>query len=67
MIYFAENLKKLRIEAGKSQAELAKTLNCSQRRISHLENGTIVPDINALVEIAKCFDISLDELILTKY
>ncbi|MCL2555987.1 MAG: helix-turn-helix domain-containing protein [Firmicutes bacterium] len=67
MNFFSDNFKKLRIEAGKSQLELAKEFNCSQRRISHLECGTIVPDINALIEIAKYFEITIDELVMYKY
>ena len=67
MIYFAENLKKLRIETGKSQKDLAQALKTTQRRISHLECGEIVPDVYALVEIAEYFKLNLDELVLQEY
>lgn len=60
---FSERLQQLRNDANLSQAALAKELNTTQRRISYLETGKIQPDLSALFNIAKFFDVSADYLI----
>ena len=62
-IEFAERLKNLRQEIGATQAQLAKTLNTTQRRISYLELGKVEPDLRLLWQIADYFDVSVDYLI----
>lgn len=63
MIKFSERLHQLRKEANLKQIDLAKILNTTQRRISHLESGKIEPDLATLVAIAKYFKVTLDYLI----
>ena len=46
-----------------SQEQLAEVLNVSRKTISNWENGKFYPDIDALVKISKCFNISLDDLL----
>ena len=46
-----------------SQEQLAEILNVSRQTISNWENGRFYPDIDALVKISKCFNISLDDLL----
>lgn len=68
MILFSQRLQQLRKEANLRQLDLAKKLNTTQRRISHLESGKIEPDLTTLVAIAKFFNVSLDYLVgLTDY
>lgn len=62
-ILFSERLQQLRIDNGLTQGELAKKLNTTQRRISYLETGKIEPDLAALYNIAKFFDVTADYLI----
>lgn len=62
-IIFAERLKNLRKEKGLSQAELAKALNLTQRKISYLETGQFEPDLTILWEISEYFEVSCDYLI----
>ncbi len=62
-ILFAERLKNLRKEKGLSQAELAKALNLTQRKISYLETGQFEPDLTILWEISNYFGVSCDYLI----
>jgi len=66
-IFFASNLKKLRLESEQSQAQVAKKLNITQRKLSFLECGVSEPDLGTLVAIAKYFEISLDELVAIEY
>lgn len=63
MIKFSERLHQLRKEANLKQIDLAKILNTTQRRISHLESGKIEPDLATLVSIAKYFRVTLDYLV----
>lgn len=62
-IKFGENLKALRADRNLRQADLAKVLGTTQRRISYLETGKIQPDLETLWALAEYFDISVDELI----
>jgi transcriptional regulator with XRE-family HTH domain len=62
-ILFSQRLQQLRKDANLKQSDLAKILNTTQRRISHLESGRIEPDLNTLIDIAKYFSITLDYLV----
>ena len=53
----------MRKNAKLSQEELAEKLNVTRQTISNWENGKFYPDIDALVKISKCFNISLDDLL----
>ena len=68
MIQFSNRLQQLRKDSGLKQIDLAKVLDTTQRRISHLESGKIEPDLTTLVEIAKFFNVTLDYLVgITDY
>ena len=68
LILFSQRLQQLRKDANLKQSDLAKILNTTQRRISHLESGRIEPDLITLVAIAKYFNITLDYLVgITDY
>ncbi len=62
-IIFAERLRNLRKEKGISQAELAKALDLTQRKISYLETGQFEPDLTILWKISDYFGVSCDYLI----
>ena len=53
----------LRKRQNMTQEELANRLNVSRQTISKWENGTVLPDVYNLKELAKVFDISVDELL----
>lgn len=53
----------MRKNAKLSQEQLAEKLNVTRQTISNWENGKFYPDIDALVKISKCFNISLDDLL----
>ena len=59
----AENLKKHRISAGLSQAELAKRVGANQSMIAHIENGFKVPSLALTVELADALGTTLDALV----
>lgn len=60
---FKENLKQLRTERNISQIQLANFLNTTVKTISHWETGYSEPSIAQIVEIAKFFQITTDELL----
>lgn len=63
---FGGRLKALRQERNLTQEQLGEKLNTSFSRISRLESGRCTPSIDALVEIAVFFEVSLDYLVLGK-
>lgn len=59
---FAKNLKRLRKSIGLTQDELAKQLGLKKTTISNYETAFSSPTKNVLVNIARFFNVSLDEL-----
>ena len=59
---FSEKIMELRKSKGMSQEEIAGKLNVTRQTISKWESDQTVPDLNRLIDIAKLFGISLDEL-----
>ena len=46
-----------------TQAELAEKLNITHQAISKWENGSSLPDVGILVELAELFEITVDEIL----
>ncbi|NWK84624.1 helix-turn-helix domain-containing protein [Staphylococcus sp. GSSP0090] len=61
---FATQIKMIRKEHQLTQAQFANQLNISRQTVSAWENNRYLPDIEMIVEIAKTFNLSLDDLIL---
>ena len=53
-------LKKIRQAAGKTQAEVAKSVNITQFTYSNYENGKTQPDFKTLKNLADYFNVSID-------
>lgn len=62
---FDENLRAFRKQKEFSQEYLAEKMNVSRQTISKWENGTAMPDLKKLTDLAKLFDVSMDELLGT--
>ena len=60
---FDENLRDLRKEKGYSQEELADRLNVTRQTVSKWENGSAMPDLKKLTELAEFFGVSMDKLL----
>ena len=56
------NIRRLRLANGCSQEQLARKLNVTQGAVSQWEKGKTAPDMPTLIQIAKLFDCSLEEL-----
>lgn len=63
-IEIANKLLQLRKEKGLSQEALAQELGISRQAISKWERAEASPDTDNLIELAKLYGISLDELLL---
>lgn len=59
----AKNLIYYRKAAGLTQAELAEKINYSDKSVSKWESGNGVPDIYILLQLAKLYKISLNQLV----
>lgn len=59
----AQVISKLRKSNHMTQAEMADIFQVSRQSIQKWESGVSVPDIEKLVEISRCFDVSLDYLV----
>jgi len=59
---FSERLKELRLEFGLSQDALAKKVGITHTAIFLWEQGKRVPNLDAVITIAKYFGVSLDYL-----
>jgi transcriptional regulator with XRE-family HTH domain len=57
------SITELRTERGLSKAQLAKKLGVSVRSIIRWEKNQMSMTLKNAVEVAKFFDISLDELV----
>ena len=58
-----KNLRKLRLEKGVSQMQLANAVWVTQQSINKYENHNIEPDIATLIKLADYFNTSVDYLI----
>ncbi|MDY6151230.1 MAG: helix-turn-helix transcriptional regulator [Eubacteriales bacterium] len=56
-------MKELRKEANLSQDQLGKKLGFSNQTVSFWESGKREPSLDALVSVAKYFDVSVDFLL----
>ena len=61
--FFGEKLKELRLEKGLSQRKLGEIFGVCNQTVSFWETGIREPDLDALVEIANFFDVSVDFLL----
>ena len=64
---FGKRLKELRLEKGLSQRSLGEIFNVCNQTISFWESGSREPDLDALVEIAKYFEVNVDYLLKEIY
>ncbi len=57
-----DKLRNLRIKAKMTQEGLAERMNVSRQSIAKWENGDSVPDIIKCGELAKIFDLSIEDI-----
>ena len=57
------NIAALRKRSGMTQAVLAERINFSDKAVSKWERGESIPDVLTLMELAKQFDVTVDDLL----
>jgi len=57
-------IEEIRKARGIRQDELAATLSVSRQTISSLENGRYNPSVFLAYKIARCFDMTIEEVFL---
>ena len=57
------NLKKLRVNKGMTQKDLADSLNVSSQAVSRWENDEVEPDISTLSKLSSIFEVPVDAII----
>ena len=60
---FAERLQELREDRGISRKDLAAKLNITVSALGMYEQGRREPNLEMLVRLADCFDVTLDFLV----
>ena len=60
---FAETLKKLRIERGLSQREIAEQIFVTRPTVARWENGNRLPDAVMISRLSKCLGIDINTLL----
>ena len=58
-----ENIRKLRIDKGYTQEEIAKILNIKQNTYSQYEVGTLNYPVDSLIKLADFYGVSVDYLL----
>lgn len=59
-------IKQLRKQHGLTQEELAEKVNITENHLYKVEAGQSAGSMDLIVELAECFDVSLDYLVLGK-
>lgn len=56
-------LRTLRKEKGMTQEKLSELLHVNSRTVSRWENAKTMPDFDILIELAKLYEVSIEELL----
>ncbi len=59
----SKNLVELRNSAHLTQLQLAEMLNYSDKAVSKWERGEALPDLRVLIQLAKIYGVTLDQLV----
>lgn len=60
-------VKRIRLEKGMTQGELAKTTNVSRQTIGLIEKGEYNPSLKLCIEICKSLGVTLNDLFWEEY
>ena len=59
----SERIYKFRRKSGLSQEQLAEKIGVSRQAISKWESGTSTPELEKLLALSECFNMTLDDLV----
>ncbi len=58
-----KNIRFFRAKAKLTQTQIAEQLGCSTEHYSHVENGTRHIQLEMLINVCRCLDVSLEEIL----
>ena len=64
---FGKKFKEARVQANLTQKQIADKLHIHQSNVSDWENNISRPDYEKLIELSKIYDISIDDLLNSKF
>ena len=64
---FSHNLKKYRKKFNLTQSRLGNILGYTEKAIAKWESGNTLPSVRAIAELAKNFQIKIDDLLVSPY
>lgn len=56
-------VKAIRLSEKKSQETFAEIIDTSSRTVSNIENGSVIPTLQTVANIADCFNCSIDVVV----
>ena len=59
----SERIYQFRRNSGLSQEQLSEKIGVSRQAISKWESGISTPELEKLLALSECFDITIDELV----
>lgn len=62
-VKLGKNLKRIRIQKGISQGDIARSLEVGRSFITNIENGKTNPTLDTIARIAKVIGVQADELL----
>ena len=62
-VKLGKNLKRIRIQKGISQGDIARSLKIGRSFITNIENGKTNPTLDTIARIAKVIGVPADELL----
>ena len=63
LCYISKNLSKLRLRNNYSQSYVSAMLHIDRSLISKYERGSLYPNLQTLIKLAKFYNVSLDYLL----
>ena len=62
-VIISQNLVNLRQKSGMTQLQVAEKINYSDKSVSKWERGDAIPDIPVMIQLAKLYGVSIDEIV----
>ena len=62
-VQLGQRIRRYRREAGLTQEQLAGQIDVATSTIAHAESGTSKPSLPLLLKVARCLNVTLDQLV----
>ncbi len=62
-VFIGNQVRNVRMAANQSQEEFAEKINTTARTVSNIENGTVVPTLQTVVDIAESFNCTIESIV----